>query len=70
MGKMAETLWKSRHPSEALGYFIEAKRRINMTGELPADITPSQRLEYLAYLDKSIIFLTGAKVEPIPFPVK
>ena len=68
--KMAEVLWKSRHPSEALGYFIEARRRIGMSGETPANVTPSQRLEYLAYLDKMIVFLTGAKVEPIPFPVK
>lgn len=68
--KMADVLWKSRHPSEALGYFIEARRRIGMSGETPANVTPSQRLEYLAYLDKMIVFLTGAKVEPIPFPVK
>ena len=68
--KMADVLWKSRHPSEALGYFIEAKRRINLTGETPADVTPSQRLEYLAYLEKMIVFLTGAKVEAIPFPAK
>ncbi len=70
LGKMADVLWKSRHPSEALGYFIEAKRRIGMTGEIPGDITPSQRLEYLAYLDKTIAYLKGAKVEPIPFPVR
>ena len=71
LGKMADVLWKGRHPSEALGYFIEAKRRIEMSrAEIPADITPSQRLEYLAYLDKSIAFLTGAKVEPVAFPVK
>ena len=68
--KMADVLWKSRHPSEALGYFIEAKRRINLTGETPAGVTPSQRLEYLAYLEKMIVFLTGAKVEAIPFPAK
>ncbi len=68
--KMADVLWKSRHPSEALGYFIEAKRRINLTGETPADVTPSQRLEYLAYLEKMVVFLTGAKVEAIPFPAK
>ena len=68
--KMADVLWKSRRPSEALGYFIEAKRKINMTGVIPADVTLSQRLEYLAYLEKTITFLTEAKVAPIPFPVK
>ena len=68
--KMADVLWKSRQPSEALGYFIEAKRRINLTGETPADVSPSQRLEYLAYLDKTITFLTEAKVDPVPYPVK
>ncbi|MES2921992.1 MAG: O-antigen ligase family protein [Verrucomicrobiota bacterium] len=68
--KMADVLWKSRHPSEALGYFIEAKRRVEMASELPGDITPEQRLEYFAYLDKMIAFLKEAKVEPTAFPVK
>ena len=36
----------------------------------PTDVSPSQRLEYLAYLDKTITFLTEAKVDPIPYPVK
>ncbi len=70
LGKIADALWKGRHPSEALGYFIEAKRRIGMTGEIPGDITPGQRIEYLADLGKMIAFLQGAKVEPIPFPGK
>ena len=68
--KMADVLWKARHPSEALGYFIEAKRRIEMAHEIPGDITPSQRLDYLAYLDQMIAFLTGAKVEPIAYPAQ
>ena len=68
--KMADVLWNSRQPSEALGYFIEAKRRINLTGETPTDVSSSQRLEYLAYLDKTITFLTEAKVIPIPYPAK
>ncbi len=70
LGKMADALWKGRRPAEALGYFIEAKRRTNMSGEIPADITPGKRLEYLAYLDKMIAFFQGAKVEPVAFPVK
>jgi tetratricopeptide (TPR) repeat protein len=70
LGKMADALWKGRRPSEALGYFIEAKRRIHMTGEIPADITPGKRLEYLAYLDKMIAFFEATKVDPVAFPVK
>ena len=70
LGKMADALWKGRRPAEALGHFIEAKRRINMIGETPADITPGKRLEYLAYLDKMIAFFQGAKVVPIAFPAK
>ena len=63
--KLASSAWAARRSSEALGYFIEAKKRIEMAGEqLPSGATPSQRLEYLAYLDKTINFLKGAKIEP------
>ncbi|MES2438923.1 MAG: O-antigen ligase family protein [Verrucomicrobiota bacterium] len=67
-GKMAAASWAARRPAEALAYFIEAKKRIEMTGELPTDITPSQRVEYLTYLDQTITFLKGAKIEPLPLP--
>ena len=70
LGKMGASAWAARRPAEAMGYFIEAKRRINLTGETPGTVTPSQRLEYLADLDKKITFLMGAKVEPLPVPLK
>ena len=66
LGKQADAAWRDRRPSEALRDFIEAKRRIGMASELPADVTPNQRVEYLAYLDRSIDYLKGAKVEPLP----
>jgi len=64
-GKMATTSWAARKPAEAMGYFIEAKRRIGLASELPQGLTPEQRAEYVAYLDKTIAYLKGAKIEPI-----
>lgn len=65
LGKIAVQEWSQRHPSEALRHFIEARQRIGLAGsELPEGITPSQRLTYLAYLERMIAFLTGAKVQP------
>jgi tetratricopeptide (TPR) repeat protein len=66
IGKMAVDAWSKRQPSEALTHFIEARRRIDQAGnQLPAGITPSQRIETIAYLDRMILFLKGAKVQPI-----
>ena len=65
LGKQAAAAWRDRRPAEALTAFIEAKRRIGMASELPANVTPSQRLEYVAYLDRAIDYLRGAKVEPL-----
>jgi O-antigen ligase/tetratricopeptide (TPR) repeat protein len=67
-GKMAAAAWAQRRPGEALGYFIEAKRRINQTGVLPQGVGKSQQIEYLAYLDRTINYLKGAKIDPIPVP--
>lgn len=70
-GKMAASDWNARRPAEALGRFIEAKGRIGRTHELPHGVTPNQRVEYLAYLDRTIAFLKGAKIEPVkPEPLK
>ena len=66
LGKRADAAWRDRKPSEALTDFIEAKRRIGMASELPGNFTPSQRLEYSNYLDRSIEYLKGAKVVPTP----
>ena len=65
IGKMAAEAWAARRPSEALGYFIKARDRIAAARELPQGVAPSQRVEYLAYLDQTIAFLKGAKVEPL-----
>ena len=70
LGKLADELWKGRHPSEALGFFIESKRRIEMARELPREVSPDKRLAYFDYLNQRIAFLRGAKVEPIAFPGK
>lgn len=68
-GKMAASAWSARRPGEALSLFMEAKRRIQQAKQfLPTNVTPSQRDEYLSYLDKSISYLQGAKVIPLPLP--
>lgn len=63
-GKIAAAAWSDRRPAEALANFLEAKKRIGLAQELPQDITPSQRAEYLAYLERTITFLEGAKIAP------
>ena len=63
-GKMATTAWNARRPAEALAHFIEAKNRIGRTPELPQGVSPNQRADYLAYLDRTIAYLKGAKIEP------
>ena len=63
-GKMATTAWNARRPAEALAHFIEAKNRIGRTPELPHGVSPNQRADYLAYLDRTIAYLKGAKIEP------
>jgi hypothetical protein len=68
-GKMADSAWLARRPAEALAYFLEAKKRILQANQsLPTNVTPSQREEYLGYLDKSISYLEGARVIPLPLP--
>jgi hypothetical protein len=67
-GKMATTAWNARRPAEALAHFIEAKNHIGRPPELPQGVTPSQRADYLAYLDRTIAFLKGAKIEPAKLP--
>jgi tetratricopeptide (TPR) repeat protein len=65
IGKMAVEAWTNRRPAEAMKYFMEARKRLNQAGgNLPQGVTPSQRAEYIAYLDYQIAFLKGAKIEP------
>ena len=65
IGRMAVEEWSRRRPSEALTHFMEARKRLGQAGnELPVDVTPGQRAEYLGYLDRMIAFLIGARIEP------
>ena len=68
MGKMAANSWAERRASEAMAYFIEAKRRAQMSTDLPSGVTLSQRVEYIDYLDKTIGFLKAAKIEASALP--
>ena len=65
-GKLAAEAWKARRPSEALGFFNQASFHLSITTELPGGITSGQKLEYQAYLNQTIAFLTAAKVTPPP----
>jgi tetratricopeptide (TPR) repeat protein len=65
IGKMAVDAWSKRRAAEAMALFIQARQRIGQAANsLPDGVTLSQRAEYLAYLDRTIAFLKGAKVEP------
>jgi tetratricopeptide (TPR) repeat protein len=64
-GKLAAKAWAGRRSAEAMGYFIEAQRRIDLAKSLPQGVTPSQKIEYRAYLEQAISYLKGAKFEPI-----
>jgi uncharacterized membrane protein YuzA (DUF378 family) len=68
IGKMAVEAWSNRRPAEAMKYFMDARKRVGLAGgNLPQGVTPSQRAEYLAYLDYQIAFLKGARVEPAKY---
>ena len=43
---------------------MKARERITVAKELPQGVAPSQRVEYIAYLDQTIAFLKGAKIVP------
>ena len=65
IGRMANADWSERRPSKALSGFIEARRRAGMSGqELPDGVSASDKTEFIAYLDQTIAFLKGARIEP------
>ncbi len=70
LGRMAVEAWSNRKSSDALALFLEAKKRATTSNNIPKDVTPEQRAEYLAYLDRTIKFLEGAKVVPSPNPLR
>lgn len=70
LGRMAVEAWSNRKSSDALALFLEAKKRATTSSNIPKDVTPEQRAEYLAYLDRTIKFLEGAKVVPSSKPIR
>lgn len=68
IGKLASPIWADQRPEEALGYFLESKRRIGMAKEFPRNVTSYHRDEFLAYVDRAIKLMKEAKVQATPFP--
>jgi tetratricopeptide (TPR) repeat protein len=68
--RMGVEAWENRKPSDALAYFIEAKKRATFSGNLPAAFSAAHRMELLEYLDSKIAFLEQTKVTPTPGLVK
>lgn len=63
LSKMGESAWRSLRPSDALGKFMEAKKRIGQARQLPNGVTEGQRLETVAHIDRWITFLKEMKVK-------
>ena len=65
IGKMALDAWKERKPEIALGGFIEAQRRLQVAGDqLPGGVSMDDRTKYMTYLEQTIAFMKGAKIQP------
>lgn len=65
LGRQGVDAWSQRRAAEALALFQKAKQRVHQAGgELPAGITAGQRQEFLDYLDRTIRFLQGARIQP------
>ncbi|MDH4445889.1 MAG: O-antigen ligase family protein [Akkermansiaceae bacterium] len=68
LSKTAKALLQNRQPGEALGYFIEARRRISMAPGLPERVTPLEKSEFTKQLDQTINSMKEAKIEAVPYP--
>jgi tetratricopeptide (TPR) repeat protein len=66
LGKLGDTAWSERRPSEALSRYQEARRHIAAANVLPSEVTPAQKMDYDRYLESRIQYLVGAKVQPLP----
>jgi tetratricopeptide (TPR) repeat protein len=70
LGRRAAQTWYERKPDEALAGFLLAKQRFSLAAELPAGVTQAQKTELWEYLNRAILFLKGAKIEPAASPGK
>jgi tetratricopeptide (TPR) repeat protein len=68
LGRRAAQTWYERKPAEALAGFLAAKQRVSLANDLPAGVTQAQKTELWEYLNRSILFLKGAKIEPAASP--
>ncbi len=68
LSKTANALSENRHSGEALGYLIEARRRISMAPGVPERVTPLAKSQFTTQLDQTINSMKEAKIEAIPCP--
>jgi O-antigen ligase/tetratricopeptide (TPR) repeat protein len=66
LGKLGDTAWSERRPSEALSRYQEARQHIAAATALPAEVAPARKIDYDHYLESRIEYLVGAKIEPLP----
>jgi len=65
LGRLAVKKWAERRPEDAMQLFIQASQRIGAAGNnLPEDVTPAKRDEYMAYVRDTINYLKGAGITP------
>jgi hypothetical protein len=63
--RIAVEAWQDRRPGEALWYFEKAKQQnFFARNQLPGNVTPEDRKELVAYIDKTMAFLRGAGIQP------
>jgi len=66
--KTADALLRDRRPEEALGYLIEARRRVGITSGAPERVTPRELSQFTTELDQSINSMKEAKIQAAPCP--
>lgn len=62
LGKMGETAWMERRPSQALALFQKARQQLEATMDLPIDMR-AKRSEYLEFITGKIQYLHDARIE-------
>ena len=68
LSKIAESLLQNNRPAEALGYFLEAKRKSSMANAAPDRVTPREQSQFAIKLDQTIRSMKETKIQATPYP--